>query len=332
MYTLWWHKPLCPEEPIVLKGGWVNALCAYMYMSSEMSGFFEPKAAEHRTMAGRFFASFDWEIHCKLPEMEYMSYHEPGWNESANGDSQLSRSRFKPAAERCLPETIFRKTREAQEFKKLPHSTGDKPSPDSNDQIRVSRWILATKAVEEYPCITLHYRSQPHTIRCTHFRSEELLRPYASNSNPKGLLLSLDRPTLQTVFWLPSFLYGALHLVAWKEHFPSTTEKWLWRSSSIYICSCTGLWLVVSYGLYYGTRAWGPGRRFYRKLKEDFNPWWWQLLMNILGYLLSFGWPVAVGLFLLARYFIVVEAFISIRNLPAKAYDTPSWIQILPHF
>ena len=294
-----------------------------------MSGFFKPSAAEHLTMVGKFFASFDWEIFCKVPELEYMSYHRHG---SASGDSQLSRSRFKPAAEDCLPETIFRKPTEAHEFNKLPQSTGNTPSSDLNDQIRVNRWSLATRAVMECPAINTYYEYEPHECQCVHYRSEELLRPYASNSNPKGLLLSLDRPTVQTIFWLPSFLYGALHLIAWKEHFPSIIEKWLWRSSSIYICCCTGLWLIISYGLYYGSRSWAPGRRLYRRVKKGLDAWWWKLLLDIIGYVLSFGWKFAVVLFILARYFIVVEAFISIRNLPARAYETPSWIQILPHF
>lgn len=38
MCAMWWHKPLAPKEPILLKGDWVKPLCAYMYMSSEMSG------------------------------------------------------------------------------------------------------------------------------------------------------------------------------------------------------------------------------------------------------------------------------------------------------
>lgn len=37
-------------------------------------------------------------------------------------------------------------------------------------------------------------------------------------------------------------------------------------------------------------------------------------------------------LFLLARAFLVVEAFVSIRQLPAAAYETPEWTQVFPHF
>lgn len=34
----------------------------------------------------------------------------------------------------------------------------------------------------------------------------------------------------------------------------------------------------------------------------------------------------------LARIFIVVEAFVSIRELPVEAYDTPQWSDVFPHF
>ena len=35
---------------------------------------------------------------------------------------------------------------------------------------------------------------------------------------------------------------------------------------------------------------------------------------------------------MMARAFIVIEAFVSIRQLPLAAYETPSWSQIMPHF
>ena len=34
---------------------------------------------------------------------------------------------------------------------------------------------------------------------------------------------------------------------------------------------------------------------------------------------------------ILARVYIVVEAFISIRELPALAYQTPQWTNVIPH-
>jgi hypothetical protein len=38
IYLLWWSKPREIHVPTVLKGDWVDSMCAYMYMSSRVSG------------------------------------------------------------------------------------------------------------------------------------------------------------------------------------------------------------------------------------------------------------------------------------------------------
>jgi hypothetical protein len=35
--------------------------------------------------------------------------------------------------------------------------------------------------------------------------------------------------------------------------------------------------------------------------------------------------------YIFARIFLVLEAFISIRQLPIAAYKTPDWTQLIPH-
>ena len=330
LYILWWHKPLSPEEPIVLKGDWVNPLCAYMYMSSEMSALFKPSPMDLVRMIGKFFASFDSRILCNWSEMDYMVYCESGNLNSMDGGLHLARTRFRPATEESLPRMLFRKPEEALEFKNLFQSTKDAPSLNASEQIRINRWNLATMAVEEYPAIRMHYQRRAKSHGCRYFESEELIMPKAVNCDLRSLLLGLNQADLQTALWLPSCLYGVLHLVAWKWHFPSIAEKWLWRSSSMYICCCAGLWLVMCYGLYLEAQIGRPGRKIYEKLR-GVKSRWLRLVMDILGSLCSLSWQLAIALFILARCFIAVEAGISIRNLPAKAYDTPSWIQVLPH-
>jgi hypothetical protein len=36
-------------------------------------------------------------------------------------------------------------------------------------------------------------------------------------------------------------------------------------------------------------------------------------------------------LYAVARLYLVVEAFINLRNVPMTVYDTPAWTQLLPH-
>ena len=43
IYILWWHKPKLVCSPTILRGQGVQKICAYMYMSSQMSGWANPR-------------------------------------------------------------------------------------------------------------------------------------------------------------------------------------------------------------------------------------------------------------------------------------------------
>ena len=122
------------------------------------------------------------------------------------------------------------------------------------------------------------------------------------------------------VLWMSNFLYGGLHATAWNEYFPSTIEQWLWRSSAIYIGFCGGLWIVINYT----AQKWAPLNRFWDGWVDGKKGWLHNALIGTL--------VATCGLaFILARAYIVLEAFVSIRALPRAAYETPRWSQILPH-
>lgn len=44
IYLLWWYKTRMVREPTKIEGDWVPSLCAYMFMSSKVSGFRSPHA------------------------------------------------------------------------------------------------------------------------------------------------------------------------------------------------------------------------------------------------------------------------------------------------
>ncbi|KAI4126791.1 MAG: hypothetical protein LQ338_003576 [Usnochroma carphineum] len=39
IYALWWHKPKLINEPTKIRGDWVPPIAAYMFMSSQVSGW-----------------------------------------------------------------------------------------------------------------------------------------------------------------------------------------------------------------------------------------------------------------------------------------------------
>jgi hypothetical protein len=90
--------------------------------------------------------------------------------------------------------------------------------------------------------------------------------------------------------------YGGIHAAAWNAHFPSVVEQNFWRAAacSVFLQS---FWLAVVWGF---------------DLESD---------VTIL----------TSSLFIVARLFLITEAFISVRSLPIGADNTVSWSNFLPH-
>ncbi len=94
-------------------------------------------------------------------------------------------------------------------------------------------------------------------------------------------------------------LYGGVHLAAWHFDFPSKTEAYLWRISG----------LVIILGL----------------------PIWW-IIQRPLAHHASRGlFMLLVLAYALSRTYLIVESFVSLRDVPIGVYFTPAWIQMLPH-
>lgn len=113
-----------------------------------------------------------------------------------------------------------------------------------------------------------------------------------------------------------SILYGGLHLSAWRNPFPTELECVMWRVSCFVmmgmlpvtvgvcmVCSKVVAKLQVSFESYY-------------KVLKAFE-------VLSLALLMIYG---------LARVFVIVEAFISLRRQPIGVYWSPDWLQTVPHF
>lgn len=357
LYIMWWNKPLAPKEPILLKGDWVQPLCAYMYMSSEMSGEIDKHAIESQTMVKTLFASM--RLYSKVPEMDLLSFRASGQIISTHTSDELSDNSsvtvvsscspdasipgrgsayaeaindwplptqgLIPAANTCLTELRAKRLVKAAStafFERRPRVKGIDFARSTISDVRMRRWALATTAIETYPILKEHHVFHSHyDNRCLHFKSEEYLVHRVRNWPSDDLLRDVGGLVVGMILWLACLAYGAVHLTAWNDHFPTVAEQWLWRSSSLYIGFCGGLWIVLNYL----AQSIGPLNAFWENWMDGGGRWWQNLLIGI---------PVLVcGVSLiLARAFIVIEAFISIRELPAAAYETPTWTQVFPHF
>jgi hypothetical protein len=153
------------------------------------------------------------------------------------------------------------------------------------------------------------------------------LAKVASNIETYGDLKGREMPELILLLGL-CLLYGGIHATSWNGHFPTDIERSMWRVSSCLVAG-TGVafwlpWALLSVQEGVGAilagwlmeRGWG-------KVDDTFI-YFLSLFVNAVAILMLLVYSFA-------RLFLVTEAFISIRSLPVGAYDTVSWVNVLPH-
>lgn len=126
--------------------------------------------------------------------------------------------------------------------------------------------------------------------------------------------VNVHRDLLKTVAAFAGAAYGGLHLSAWNDFFPTPIERYLWIS-----CSCatgaTGLVLAL---LFLATNKMEKLEAAESRIRNSKK-------LRILA-----KW-VLIPLFMAARIFVVVEAFVCLRRQPAAIYKTPEWSTYFPH-
>ena len=105
---------------------------------------------------------------------------------------------------------------------------------------------------------------------------------------------------------LTLMVFGFVHLASWNSRLPSTIELWMWRGSSLYC--------VIYAGLFASGAFWDPSDKMLAFSKA-------------LDQIIRFG----VFVYVIIRIYMIVEVFISLRALPASAFQAVHWSSFLPH-
>ncbi|KAK7439921.1 hypothetical protein CaCOL14_003368 [Colletotrichum acutatum] len=140
--------------------------------------------------------------------------------------------------------------------------------------------------------------------------------------------VNIHRDVLRSVLALTAAAYGGLHLAGCLDHFPTTIERTLWLAASLVITSSgVALWVF-----FLARQVWprfdvfisgaAPGAQLAGTTYQ--KPWMKRVKLFVLCFVLL--------LFVVARVFLVIEAFISLREAPASLYETPEWSDFFPHF
>lgn len=116
------------------------------------------------------------------------------------------------------------------------------------------------------------------------------------------------------LFLLPA-IYGAIHLSAWTFQFPTAIEHKLWKIACLDLVASLPVFLIGSFAREVGTN----GVQFTQGDMAMLS--WFGLLFLVVNI------PATV----VARTYLVVESFISLRRVPVGVYATVPWSDWVPH-
>lgn len=139
---------------------------------------------------------------------------------------------------------------------------------------------------------------------------------YADTRNPfySGQLTDDEDGHVVLTGAFVSTLFGGIHCIAWSFQFPTHSEQILWRISSLAITCGPVLGMMLNRALIIVSH-------------HRLTPW----LESLLTLLLVCMYILCLFLYFAARTILLVLAFISLRVLPPRAYETVRWTTFIPH-
>ena len=137
---------------------------------------------------------------------------------------------------------------------------------------------------------------------------------------PRGL-----KPIEVTVGALIGLGYTGIHLAGWNFHFPLALEQMLWRIAS---AALVGIVLVYLIFIGIGTLI---ARVVARKFFDTEARTCLELLTLLPPSIQIPLFSAAVVGYGSARFYIFMEAFVSLRALPVGAYASVNWSNFIPH-
>ena len=127
-------------------------------------------------------------------------------------------------------------------------------------------------------------------------------------------------------------VFGGIHCVAWNFSFVSPQERLVWRICGVILTVSIPLsWMLtrLTLGIWHALFGDTPG-------DERGNPaiHWTRRngqCKRMIPPLVQTFHGVGLALYVLARFYLLVEAFLSLRSLPVGCYDTIDWLKFWPH-
>lgn len=183
-----------------------------------------------------------------------------------------------------------------------------------------SEWVTVLPSgqalieTDRYSFVLSDYRTYHMTRQCWEDAIVTTLMPI----NRSGFLSG-------TVF----LVVGSIHLAAWNFDFPSMFEQWAWRVCAVVITiSIPVSWIVARVVLGVAELAGVKGLRDVWFDRGENNGEVWNTRMK---WVVAMIQGVGVALYAVARLYLLVEVFLSLRAVPKRVYETPDWTMFIPH-
>ena len=127
---------------------------------------------------------------------------------------------------------------------------------------------------------------------------------------------------------LVQFGFAGIHIAAWNFDFPTRTEAMLWHISTVYIfASIIMTWFIFAYAFEIEPRIvrnWRSGPLLEKVSRSS-------RLQDGLPPLSAMPTIVLGALYIVARVYIIVEDVTNLRDLPASAFSSVDWSNLIPH-
>ncbi|KAJ6449564.1 hypothetical protein C8R45DRAFT_1044719 [Mycena sanguinolenta] len=145
------------------------------------------------------------------------------------------------------------------------------------------------------------------------FTDPNKYQPLSSVAVPSFWSITDTRREASILLILVGTVFGAIHCAAWNAVFPTLTEMWIWRMSSLVIAAIPGL--IFLFG----------------KIAPIADAYWGE---DSAVLTLVFGVPAVLAippLYVAARIILIVLPLAELRSLPASAFADVHWSTYIPH-
>ncbi|KAK3316033.1 hypothetical protein B0H66DRAFT_604341 [Apodospora peruviana] len=369
VYALWWEKPLDVNEPTILTADWAPSLaatlwaCSVQRSSSWLSSFdretvkidelywLAPTVAQSILDSCTEMLPLQTAPHC-LP-LDEQQQQGKNWRKVKarpySCDDEHHRDQRSMEAFYIL---IRRFVYDCPDAATLLFEASSAPtSSPRGDAVQLRDPVLPNNSFVQTSTLTIKGLARDSTAQKLARKSNMGHRmARIARSNWPNLVFGGTgngddgmKPIIRSmaVFWIAALVYGAIHAAAWNDLFATPTEALLWKISCIYVagygCIAMAMVTVLAWIIAIDDNEESRVLRMATKIKDEFSTAWELVPLPIrtiaLWFLLAVGIAVPIGSNLFCRLFLVIEAFISLRRQPAKAFQTPNyWTQYLAHF